>query len=209
MCWLVMAPRILPDAPIGSELGRWATDGVRRAPAGSNIVTFASPDKRYVLSVEVDDPVHGYLIQLFVTTRDDEDGNGMNTGGHEEQPPIGRTVVDDEDLALQVAAEMAAAADDLDALIDAPRTGPPTVHREDVEEDRIEPPDEWTEAGEEDAWEDALKEAYEAADVPRSKGSLTTKTIDDRQYYYLQWRDGDTVTSKYVAPVSPSSSTER
>lgn len=36
-------------------------------------------------------------------------------------------------------------------------------------------------------------------------GTLTTKTIDEREYYYLQWREGEKVKSQYVAPVSPSS----
>jgi hypothetical protein len=53
-----------------------------------------------------------------------------------------------------------------------------------------------------DEWEDALQEAFDEAETPRSRGSLVTKTIDGRGYYYLQWREGDTVTSKYVAPVS-------
>ncbi|EMA18794.1 hypothetical protein C442_14170 [Haloarcula amylolytica JCM 13557] len=30
------------------------------------------------------------------------------------------------------------------------------------------------------------------------------KTIDDREYYYLQWREGEQVKSQYVAPVGPS-----
>jgi hypothetical protein len=31
------------------------------------------------------------------------------------------------------------------------------------------------------------------------------KTIDGREYYYLQWRQGDRVKNQYVAPVSPAS----
>ncbi len=42
-------------------------------------------------------------------------------------------------------------------------------------------------------------------DLARAKGTLTTKHIDGRDYYYLQWRDGDTIHSQYVAPVSPAS----
>ncbi|NLV08281.1 hypothetical protein GOC83_19370 [Haloarcula rubripromontorii] len=63
-----------------------------------------------------------------------------------------------------------------------------------------ETPDEWTE----DEWDDQLAEAREKADIPASKGTLTTKTIDGRDYYYLQWREGDTVTSQYVGPVDPA-----
>lgn len=51
----------------------------------------------------------------------------------------------------------------------------------------------------EDEWEAAL----EKADICRGKGT-PTKIIDDREYYYLQWREGDRVQSQYVAPVNPS-----
>ncbi|WP_336339653.1 hypothetical protein [Haloarcula brevis] len=56
----------------------------------------------------------------------------------------------------------------------------------------------------EDDWEEKIDDAYEQAEIARSKGTLTTKTIDDREYYYLQWRDGEKVKSQYVAPVSPA-----
>lgn len=59
-------------------------------------------------------------------------------------------------------------------------------------------PDEW----EQSEWEKAVDEAQKV--VPDGKGTLTTKTIDGRDYYYLQWREGDAVKSKYVAPVQPS-----
>lgn len=61
-------------------------------------------------------------------------------------------------------------------------------------------PEEW----DEDDWEDQLAEAREKAEISRTTGTLTTKTIDDRDYYYLQWRDGDTITSQYVGPVDPA-----
>lgn len=63
-----------------------------------------------------------------------------------------------------------------------------------------EPPDDWGD----DEWDDALEDAYDKADIPSSKGTLTTKTIDGRDYYYLQWREGDKVKSQYVAPVVPA-----
>ena len=40
-------------------------------------------------------------------------------------------------------------------------------------------------------------------DVP-SKATITIKEISDNRYYYWQWREGDTVTSKYKGPVNPS-----
>lgn len=63
-----------------------------------------------------------------------------------------------------------------------------------------EPPNDW----DDEEWDDALEDAYDKADIPNSKGTLTTKTIDGRDYYYLQWREGDQVKSQYVAPVVPA-----
>ncbi|MFB9823695.1 hypothetical protein [Halobaculum roseum] len=39
-------------------------------------------------------------------------------------------------------------------------------------------------------------------DVP-AKATITIKEINDNRYYYWQWRDGDSVTSKYKGPVHP------
>ena len=63
-------------------------------------------------------------------------------------------------------------------------------------------PDEW----DDDEWEDELEEAREKADLSEPKGTLTTKTIENRDYYYLQWREGDKIRSQYVAPVAPADS---
>ncbi|WP_367175659.1 hypothetical protein [Haloarcula rubripromontorii] len=70
------------------------------------------------------------------------------------------------------------------------------------ESDEHEPetPEGWDE--DEAEWKEKLETAREKADIPASKGTLTTKTIDGRDYYYLQWRDGETVTSQYVGPVT-------
>lgn len=56
-------------------------------------------------------------------------------------------------------------------------------------------PDEWDEGD----WEKVLEDA----DAP-PKATLTTKRIDGRDYYYYQWREGDSIISEYVAPVSPA-----
>jgi len=178
--------RLLPDAPEGSELRRWTDEGMRLEPSHSNIVQWTSPNERFGLTVEVDDPVRGFLVQL-------------NVDGRAE--PIGRTIVDDDHLALQIAAEMAAAADDLEALADNPRTGPEMVYQEDIDEGLVEAPDEW---GDDEDWQEELDEAFEKAEIRRSRATLTTKEIKGDDYYYLQWRDGDTVESQYVAPVNPS-----
>lgn len=63
-------------------------------------------------------------------------------------------------------------------------------------------PDEW----DDEAWDDALDKAREKADLSARKGTLTVKQIDGRGYYYLQWREGSTIKSQYVAPVSPADS---
>jgi len=39
-------------------------------------------------------------------------------------------------------------------------------------------------------------------DVP-AKATITIKEINDNSYYYWQWREGDSVTSKYKGPVNP------
>ena len=61
-------------------------------------------------------------------------------------------------------------------------------------------PDSWDDA----EWEDKVDAAREKAGLAGSKGTLTTKTINGHDYYYLQWREGETVKSQYVAPVDPA-----
>ena len=48
--------------------------------------------------------------------------------------------------------------------------------------------------------EDVLDQVEDAP--PRA--SVTTKTIDGRDYYYYQWREGDRVKSEYIGPVDPA-----
>lgn len=60
--------------------------------------------------------------------------------------------------------------------------------------DEDEPPGEY----DEQEWED-LTAGVEAP----GKATLTVKTINDNDYYYYQWRDGEEIKSEYVAPVSP------
>ena len=38
-------------------------------------------------------------------------------------------------------------------------------------------------------------------EVP-SKATLTTKDINGNQYHYWQWREADTVKSRYIGPVN-------
>jgi hypothetical protein len=177
--------RPIPDLPADSELAGW----IERDDGG--YASFIHPDDAYVLTVDVDDPIRGYLLRMWELG---DDGREVR---------IAQAVVEDGKTATQLAAQLAAAADDLAAVTADPSLGPEKVYREDVERGTVGVPDSWNEDAE--AWEDALRNAFEKAEIPRSKGTLTTKTIDDREYYYLQWREGDTVTSQYVAPVNPQS----
>ena len=69
-----------------------------------------------------------------------------------------------------------------------------------ADQSTTETPEEW----DDDEWDEAVDDAREEAEIPASKGTLTTKTIDGRDYYYLQWREGSKIKSQYVAPVTPS-----
>lgn len=61
-------------------------------------------------------------------------------------------------------------------------------------------PDLW----DEETWDETLEDARETAGLDGSNGTLTTKPINGHDYYSLQWREGDSVKSQYVAPVDPS-----
>jgi hypothetical protein len=57
----------------------------------------------------------------------------------------------------------------------------------------------------EEAAEDEIEERSEERpeDVP-SKATVTVKEINDNRYYYWQWREGESIKSKYKGPVDPS-----
>jgi len=69
-----------------------------------------------------------------------------------------------------------------------------------AEQSTDETPEDW----DDNEWKETVDEAREKTDLPASKGTLTTKTIDGRDYYYLQWREGSDIKSQYVAPVTPA-----
>lgn len=67
-----------------------------------------------------------------------------------------------------------------------------------IEEDSVElndPPEGW----EREQWENTLSDT----EAPK-KACVTKKDINGREYYYYQWRDGDSIKSEYIAPVNPS-----
>ena len=55
--------RMLRDAPDGTALHHWETDGQRREY--SNIVAWVDPDEQYLLEATLDDPVEDFLVRLF------------------------------------------------------------------------------------------------------------------------------------------------
>lgn len=190
--------RLLDDAPEGSELERWEADGKRMDY--SNIVSWTSPNERYLLEITLDDPVMGWLLRLF------------RLGGAAEprssECRIGQTIVDKGgDIVLKRAAAMAAAADELDDVDENPTLGPEYPDLEIVEHPDYTPtpPDGWT--GTDDQWEEkvqaALGKARDENGRLRGRPAISRKEIDGSAYYYLQWRSGDTVQSQYVAPVEP------
>lgn len=68
-------------------------------------------------------------------------------------------------------------------------------------DESVETLDDWD--GDEE-WEDKLEAAREKASISPSEGTLTTKRINGREYYHLQWREGEKVKSRYVATVDPA-----
>jgi len=46
------------------------------------------------------------------------------------------------------------------------------------------------------------KTEFDRKEAP-SNATLVTKNIDDRDYFYWNWREDNTVKSEYIAPVSP------
>ncbi|MDS0280026.1 hypothetical protein NDI85_19765 [Halomicroarcula sp. S1AR25-4] len=103
---------------------------------------------------------------------------------------LGRINPDEyDDRVQQVHDDAVAAVDALVALLEASDEDPD-----------VEAPDEW----DDDEWDEAVEVAREKAGVPAGTGTLTTKAIDGREYYYLQWREGESVTSQYVGPVEPA-----
>lgn len=174
----------LPQPPKHSALSDWtAVD----KEAGA---VYIGPAEQYIISIVEADSVEGLLVELW-------------TLGDAERR-LGRTAVNGPELAMDVTAVMADSADGLAAVSNDPPVAPPTGSPGGPAPTGPDTPDRWDDEAEEDEWQDALDEAYKKADIPRGKGTLTEKTIDGRQYYYLQWREGDTVTSQYVAPVTDS-----
>jgi len=185
--------KMLDEAPTNSELERWETNGQRLEY--SNIVQWNGPEGAYVLEATVDDPIRDFLVRLFRRR-----GNDIRSSENR----IAQTICLDAEEALDAASRFAAAADELDEVDESPGIGPEYPDMEDVAHPDYtpNPPDEWEERPEE--WDQKLSAAVEKAGMQRGQPTLTSKEIDDREYYYLQWRDGDKVKSQYVAPVDPA-----
>lgn len=180
---------LIDEAPPGSELATWETDGTRRDY--SNVTTWVDPDEQYRLELTYDDPVQDFLVRLF-RTADSRDGDR-----------IAQTIEPDSGAALATAVRLAAAAPELDEVDDRPSIGPNYVDLEPVEHPEMTPtpPEEW--AGHADEWAAALEDAVKEIGEYPGRPSLLTKEIDGNEYYYLQYRSEGEVVTQYVAPVEP------
>lgn len=135
-----------PTAPDGLELQRWSEAGTRQEPSEECLVTIQSPDQQFRLTIAVEGPVSGFLIQLHVANSTEDE-------------PISQMVVDDEALARRVAAEMAVNADHLAEVADQDVV-PAAEPTEPDEKQVLETPDRWSDEDEdEDVWDEALDDA--------------------------------------------------
>lgn len=191
--------QMLPDPPEGSELERWENDGLRREY--SNVTSWVDPDEGYLLEVTLDDPVGDFLLRLF-RFPDDPQGAARTS-----ERRIAQTIHVDTDEALEAAARLAAAAEELDAVDERPSNGPEYPDMEGVLNPDLTPapPEEWETRPEE--WEMKMQEAKEKAGEQWGRPTLSRKEIDEREYFYLQWRHKDEVQTQYVAPVEPARKT--
>lgn len=80
-----------------------------------------------------------------------------------------------------------------------------------VPTDQRETADAPTEPGEDRRRAEPEERTRQTDDVPEdrpdgvpAKASITEKEINDNRYYYWQWREGETVKSKYKGPVDRS-----
>jgi hypothetical protein len=90
------------------------------------------------------------------------------------------------------------AIDDVETLVEHIEQGETA---EGGDESLPETPDWWAD---EDKWSDRVEAAYREAGIPKSEGTITTKTIDGLEYYCLQWQEDNTTTRQYIGPVDPS-----
>ena len=55
-----------------------------------------------------------------------------------------------------------------------------------------------------DAGQDGENRREDRPEGVPSKATVTVKEINDNRYYYWQWREGDSIKSKYKGPVDGS-----
>ncbi|MDS0284656.1 hypothetical protein [Haloarcula onubensis] len=116
----------------------------------------------------------------------------MNDDSHAERARDHLHRIDTQDDA-ELDALRTTAVDAVDALV-------ADLADDETESVATETPESWGDS----EWADKLEDAREKAGLSGSTGTLTTKTIDGRDYYYLQWREGEQVKSQYVSPVDPA-----
>lgn len=186
---------MLPEAPTDSELEHWETDGERREY--SNVTSWIDPEEKYLLEVSLDDPVEDFLIRLF---RLSDAQRAVRTS----ESRVAQTIHVDPDETVKVAARLAAAAEELAAVDEQPVIGPEYPDMETVLNPNLTPapPEEWEDRPGD--WEEKMQEAKEKAGDQWGRPSLSRKRIDGREYFYLQWRDKDSVETQYICPVEPT-----
>ena len=137
----------LPPVQTDNELYRWATDITRQVFVDRNVIVFRSPSGAYTLFVERNRPISGYLLELYAT--DDDESR------------LARTIVDDRELALEVAGQMAAAADEPHALPASSDLHSGSASHA-TSRSPIETPEKWED---DDNWDDAIEDTYEKAEI--------------------------------------------
>jgi len=91
----------------GTELYRWADEGLTSDPSHNDIVQINAPDRPFSVVLEDEDGVEGWLVRLK-QRRDDLD-EGDRDAEHTET--VGCVIVDDHDRAVGLAHRFAEDAD--------------------------------------------------------------------------------------------------
>lgn len=175
---------MLPDAPEGSELERWETDGQSREY--SNITSWVDPEENYLLEVTLDDPVEDFLVRLF-RLPDGEYGDARTS-----ERRIAQTLHVGSDQALTAAVRLAAAADELEAVDDDPSWGSEYPEMETVlhPDQTPAPPEEWEDRPEE--WDEKMQEAKKETGDQWGRPTLSRKKSTDESTFTYS---GDTRTA--------------
>jgi hypothetical protein len=73
-----------------------------------------------------------------------------------------------------------------------------------IEENSVAMEDGVPEVADEEDWSPEDWQEATADNSAPPKATVTVKNIDGNDYFYHQWREGNSVKSEYIAPVNPS-----